>query len=512
MNETEVGCHFMMADGGFSVEGQENIQEILSKQIYLCQCLVALSIVRTNGHFVVKLFDLFTPFSVSLIYLMYKSFKQISICKPNTSRPANSERYLVCKWKKPYTDNIKKYLFDINQELYKRKDKDPDVTELISIDDLKRDEKFFQYIYESNYWIGERQIIGLLKIAAFCQDPNLTETRQAEIRLKCLKAWNLPDESRKKLPIINNESYCAQLLTDKWYKEKKFMSAPEKNLQNLSSCITNFHSVLDWFFVGIDDISTTGHRTFFMSKGKCEVFTYNMITGIWESNRDKFLIEMSPNTLIYGELVKELNGESRGQTSQQALHIIDGLMLGGKDIRHLPLTERNKACEKFAKSLMKPVSNQRENKLIPIRCKKLFRIVDIENFFDLLVPRRLKEGGEKMGYDIRQGNSTSSTPRFHIPRGLLFLDEVRSDKMRQFSNSQRKIYYFDKNTKKSEFPEALQSGDMYASFKNTFTTRLVWKFEVLEQICLDVEKKSNDYLYRDDFTQFIKTKTPQFMC
>lgn len=104
--ETASGVHFMMADGGFSVEGQENIQEILSKQLYLAQCLVALSIVRTKGHFVVKLFDLFTPFSVSLIYLMHKCFSKITICKPNTSRPANSERYLVCKWKKPYTDTI----------------------------------------------------------------------------------------------------------------------------------------------------------------------------------------------------------------------------------------------------------------------------------------------------------------------------------------------------------------------------------------------------------------------
>ena len=55
----------MMADGGFSVEGQENIQEILSKQLYLCQFLVAMSIVRTGGHFVCKVFDLFTPFRYS---------------------------------------------------------------------------------------------------------------------------------------------------------------------------------------------------------------------------------------------------------------------------------------------------------------------------------------------------------------------------------------------------------------------------------------------------------------
>ena len=46
----------------------------------------------TGGHFVCKLFDVFTPFSAGLIYLMYRSFKDVSIHKPNTSRPANSER------------------------------------------------------------------------------------------------------------------------------------------------------------------------------------------------------------------------------------------------------------------------------------------------------------------------------------------------------------------------------------------------------------------------------------
>lgn len=58
------------------MEGQENIQEILSKQLYLCQCLAALMLVRTGGHFVVKLFDVFTIFSVGLIYIMYRCFEK----------------------------------------------------------------------------------------------------------------------------------------------------------------------------------------------------------------------------------------------------------------------------------------------------------------------------------------------------------------------------------------------------------------------------------------------------
>ena len=39
---------------GFSVEGQENIQEILSKRLYLCQFLVALSILREGKIFLGK--------------------------------------------------------------------------------------------------------------------------------------------------------------------------------------------------------------------------------------------------------------------------------------------------------------------------------------------------------------------------------------------------------------------------------------------------------------------------
>lgn len=139
LEQTEIGVHFMMADGGFGCDGQENIQEILSKQLYLAQCLVALSIVRTNGHFVLKLFDLFTPFSVGLIYLMYKCFSKISICKPNTSRPANSERYLICKNKRPNTETVQRHLFQINKEMWQNKTPDLDVLELVPLNVLQND-------------------------------------------------------------------------------------------------------------------------------------------------------------------------------------------------------------------------------------------------------------------------------------------------------------------------------------------------------------------------------------
>lgn len=57
--------------------------------------------------------------SVGLVYLMYRAFDQVCIHKPNTSRPANSERYLVCKGLKEGAKSIRDYMFKINQKLNK---------------------------------------------------------------------------------------------------------------------------------------------------------------------------------------------------------------------------------------------------------------------------------------------------------------------------------------------------------------------------------------------------------
>lgn len=77
------------------MEGQENIQEILTKQLLLCQFACALLVLRVGGMFLCKTFDLFTPFSASLVYLLRRVFEDVTLFKPVTSRPANSERYCI---------------------------------------------------------------------------------------------------------------------------------------------------------------------------------------------------------------------------------------------------------------------------------------------------------------------------------------------------------------------------------------------------------------------------------
>lgn len=57
--------------------------------------------------------------------------------------------------------------------------------------------KFCVNVLTFIYRLGERQIINLTKIAAFCRDTNLFEERQADIRRKCLAYWEIPDTARK---------------------------------------------------------------------------------------------------------------------------------------------------------------------------------------------------------------------------------------------------------------------------------------------------------------------------
>eukprot|EP00094_Tigriopus_californicus_P009899 TCALIF_09545-PA protein Name:"Similar to cmtr1 Cap-specific mRNA (nucleoside-2'-O-)-methyltransferase 1 (Xenopus laevis)" AED:0.12 eAED:0.12 QI:13/0.42/0.5/0.75/0.71/0.62/8/0/772 len=366
------GVHIMMADGGFGVEGQEEIQEILSKQLYLCQFILALGIVRTGGHFVCKLFDLFTPFSVGLVYLMYRAFDQIAIHKPNTSRPANSERYIVGKWKRESSKEIHTFLMEINAKLNEigltkqgTTESDLDLNEVVPLDVLLGDRPFYEYMVNSNNKMGEWQIMALAKIKAFSLHPSLKETRQHEIRCECLQAWAVPEGARK--PVRN------------------------KTHVNLAQCFPSIH---DWKFVflGNPDLE----RGFFLGLGRTEVFQF-LVTGLKAANKrwikvnESFCkLELPPGTLIFGEIVRELRGEGKNMRKMVALHVIDGLFIGGEDIRNLDLKSRNAELKLMAEAVNKPTWSD----FALLRVKELYNLDRLPEPLSQLELRRLKGSGK----------------------------------------------------------------------------------------------------------------------
>lgn len=506
LKQTETGVHLMMADGGFDVRGKENIQEIMSKQLYLCQCIVALSVVREKGNYVTKLFDIFTPFSVGLIYLMFKCFEDITIIKPNTSRPANSERYLVCRSKKPNTDTIRRHLFDVNRAMHEHSNSEAEVMELVSHDVLTGDKKFFDYIYNSNNRIGENQIIGLVKIAAFYKDNSLREERQMEIRDECLILWKIPNDIRKsKNSPEPYDSLCRSLLLG-WEKEIQFLNHREKLLHHKSSLTSNFLDVHDWFFVPVDtaDDCDKNVRSIFLSRGGRDVVMYNHKNESWNDCPISF--ELSPNTLLFGEIVQEYQGEGRKQTKKYSFHIIDGIMLGGIDIRSKNLKRRVEMCQKFAEALNKPCISNSTNDRIQIRCKQLFEFSEFERFFGRMSDHRLKDNRTRLGYELR---NKIGERQFFVPRGLLFLKNTKQHLQKFYSKSHNRYYYYDHIAKNTFFPDQIPNPEsIFASFKSTFLSRKLWEWELRDQVNENFPNPNPEEkeIFRLDFNEFLTAK------
>ena len=85
------------ADGGFDFSVDFNNQESSILKLILCQIAFAIAMQKKGGTLIIKFFDTFSKLSVDLLYLLSLLYEKIHFVKPNTSRYANSEKYIVCK-------------------------------------------------------------------------------------------------------------------------------------------------------------------------------------------------------------------------------------------------------------------------------------------------------------------------------------------------------------------------------------------------------------------------------
>jgi cap1 methyltransferase len=149
------------ADGGFDYSSNFNGQEINSCQIIYSECIVALNILKKGGSFVCKVFDLFSYTMVQILYIVSSCFEEVYIYKPETSRPANSEKYLVCMYYKDNLSNESKSNLLKIIELWN--DKTVELTEDDSIifKDIKVSNSFIQNLNNYNEQYMETQIYYL---------------------------------------------------------------------------------------------------------------------------------------------------------------------------------------------------------------------------------------------------------------------------------------------------------------------------------------------------------------
>lgn len=116
----------IFADGGFSVEGDENNQEIRHTQLILAEFLIGILASQTKGLFICKIYDQQNQLNKYLTLLTTQFFDHFIIYKPSQSRPASSERYMIFINRKPRQSNnhqqeekILQWMLALHISLYK---------------------------------------------------------------------------------------------------------------------------------------------------------------------------------------------------------------------------------------------------------------------------------------------------------------------------------------------------------------------------------------------------------
>lgn len=90
-------AHLITADGGFDVSEDHCSQEQQSYKLMLCQAISAMGCQITGGAFIMKVFDCYSNEMIELLYILSIHYENVYITKPYSSRPCNSEKYVVCK-------------------------------------------------------------------------------------------------------------------------------------------------------------------------------------------------------------------------------------------------------------------------------------------------------------------------------------------------------------------------------------------------------------------------------
>jgi len=97
VNKYGSSMDLITGDGGFDFSTNFNNQEHDMTKLLFAQVCFALSMQKREGSFVLKIFDSFLSSTVDIMYILCSFYKKVYITKPQTSRYANSEKYIVCK-------------------------------------------------------------------------------------------------------------------------------------------------------------------------------------------------------------------------------------------------------------------------------------------------------------------------------------------------------------------------------------------------------------------------------
>ena len=200
------GAHIVTADGGFDYSVDFNQQERLSYHLIFAEIVAAIMVQRVGGHFVCKVFDIFDTFSLKCLYLLTFFYKNVSIVKPKTSRPANSEKYVIAKDFIGASKEVKDMLMQCLADF--EKVGEDDSIRSFDLEGVDLSEEFIDCIKNYNVWYCTRQINCIKKTLS------LIDTKLSHLE------YNKVLKNQVKLAVQWCKAYHVEINKDSFYIKK----------------------------------------------------------------------------------------------------------------------------------------------------------------------------------------------------------------------------------------------------------------------------------------------------
>lgn len=109
-NSSIGGVDLYSHDAGMDTSTDYNNQELINAKLHLGCAISGLLTLKIGGTFIAKQYTLFETFTWNLILIYAQLFDEFYLCKPLTSRPYNSEIYLIGKKFRGIDDETKDIL------------------------------------------------------------------------------------------------------------------------------------------------------------------------------------------------------------------------------------------------------------------------------------------------------------------------------------------------------------------------------------------------------------------
>ena len=148
------------ADGGFDFSIDFNKQEEMACRLIFSQVVYAITMQKKSGHFILKFFDSFMKTSVDILFLLGCFYENVHILKPQTSRYANSEKYIVCmNFKYKDTTNISNVFYNMLTTLNHDENKNLTISSIL---DIIINNRFLVQLKNINAILGYQQMENIL--------------------------------------------------------------------------------------------------------------------------------------------------------------------------------------------------------------------------------------------------------------------------------------------------------------------------------------------------------------